>query len=98
MAIHPRTSPNIAHVLAEALSEPDGLVRHDLPEGVSIWFLFDGNADRPRTRQWRVTAPTAAMVRRVVSDLRARLAENGIETNEARFGDCLARFEERKAG
>jgi hypothetical protein len=70
------------------------LTRHDLPGGVAISFVFDGDPDRPRTCQWRVAAAEESALRSAVSGLLAERARAGVEVERPRCSGGVCNFQD----
>jgi hypothetical protein len=88
-------SPNADAVVATVARGPYGLTRHDLPDGVAISYVYDGNEDRRGTCQWRVVAPDAQSLRLAVAQLTASLDRVGVTYDTPHFVGTVCHFQDR---
>lgn len=83
---------DLYEVVADAATRPIGLTRHDIGEGVSVSFLYDGDEGNPDTCQWRIVAKSGKQLRNVVWQLVDILTERGVKCKPAHFNGCISHF------
>ncbi|MHC5537910.1 hypothetical protein ACYOEI_06730 [Singulisphaera rosea] len=89
-----RGTTSLAELVAYVGRTGHDLTRHDLPDGVAISFLFDGNSQRPRSCQWRVVADEELVLRSAVENLLAEFTRAGIAFDPPRIGNGICHFED----
>ncbi|MGC4003987.1 MAG: hypothetical protein QM811_13025 [Pirellulales bacterium] len=94
LSIHRYNSSNADEVVATVARGPYGLTRHDLPGGVAITYLYDGNEDRRGTCQWRILALDGEALRQAVVQLTAALDRVGVTYDAPRFREELSWFQD----
>ncbi len=88
-------STSLADVVLDASTLPSGLTRHDLGDGISVSFLYDGDEANPDTNQWRIVAPDRKQLREKVEGLVELLRARGVECKPAHFNGQVCKFRDR---
>lgn len=71
-----------------------GLIRHELPAGIVVSYVYDGNGDRRGTCQWRVIGPDPDSLRPAVQQLTSSLDRAGVRYDPPRFSETVCHFED----
>jgi hypothetical protein len=87
MSMIQRSTTNVASVVSDVGRTGHALTKHNLPSGVAVSFLFDGDADHPFTCQWRVAADVELLLRSTVAELLAELSRAGIHLDPPRYSE-----------
>ena len=95
MDLHVHDSPDADAVVATVARGPPGLTRHELPGGVAVSYLYEGDGEARGTCQWRVLAPDGESLRRAVSRLTASLDRAGVGYEAPRFGGKVCHSRDR---
>lgn len=80
-----RKATSLDEVVAGVSDTLSQVVRYDLPNGVDVARIFDGEEANPRTCQWRISAQSESEVATTLSRLLELLTLRGVMTRPPRI-------------